>query len=112
MSKERARRRVEREAAAALARERSERLARRRRSWAALRARVVPRRTPARRPRDSALARQRARQNGVLAAVVVASHTVLWLLSPSWWLRGGAVLLTLLMWPVLLVVLFDRRPTV
>jgi hypothetical protein len=45
----------------------------------------------------------------VLAAVVVALHTVLWLLAPSWWVRGSAAVLTLIAWPLLLVLLFDRR---
>ncbi len=110
MSKERARRRAERETAAAAARAVRERSQRRRARWSALRARLVPRRTTPRTGRDSALARHRARQNGLLAAVVVAVNAVLWLLSPSWLVRGGAAVLTLLVWPVLLVVLFDRRP--
>jgi hypothetical protein len=112
VSKERAHRRAARAAAAARDRADRERLAARRRRWAALRARTRPHRAVAGRRRETALGRQRSRQNGVLAAAVLAGHTVLWLLASSWWVRGGAVLLTVLAWPLLLVVLFDRRPSV
>jgi Flp pilus assembly protein TadB len=111
VSKERARRRAEREAAAAVERARRERTAARRRRWTGLRDRLRPRRTPGRRPVASALARQRSRQNGVLAAALVGLHTVVWLLWPSWWVRGSALVLTVLVWPLLVVLLYDRRPT-
>lgn len=110
MSKERARRRAEREAAAALERARRERAARRRRRWTGLRDRLRPRRPAGRRPVDSALARQRSRQNGVLAAATLGVHAVVWLLWPSWWVRGSALVLTVLLWPLLVVLLYDRRP--
>jgi hypothetical protein len=111
VSKERARRRAEREAAAALARQRRARQQARRRRWTALRSRLTPSGSSSGRTRTSVLGRQRSRQNGLLAAGVIAGHTVLWLLFGSWWVRGGAALLTLLGWPLLLVVLFDRRPS-
>jgi hypothetical protein len=60
---------------------------------------------------SSALRRARHRQDGVLLAVLVAAHAILWLLTSSWWLRGSAFALTLLAWPVLTVLFFDRRPT-
>ena len=59
----------------------------------------------------SALLRQRGRQNGALLAVLLPAHTALWLLQPSWAWRWSALALTVLLWPVLTVLLFDRRPT-
>jgi Flp pilus assembly protein TadB len=61
------------------------------------------------RPAPSALARARGRQNGVLLAVLLCLHAVLWLLVPSWWWRGAALLATAALWPVLVVLVFDRR---
>ncbi|GAB2683493.1 hypothetical protein [Thalassiella azotivora] len=120
MSKERARRRAEREAAAEAERARRERAAvRRGRVTALVPARLRPdghgdgrrrRRRPARRPRpDSPLRRRRRRQDGTLLAALVALHSVLWLLSDSWTVRISAAVLTLMAWPVLVTVLFDRR---
>jgi ferric-dicitrate binding protein FerR (iron transport regulator) len=112
VSKERARRRAEREAAAAL---RAARQARRDR-WRQLSGldrvrRLRAGRTPAsgRRPPSSALGRQRARQNGLLLAVLVPLNAVYWLLQPSWPWRIGALVASVLAWPLLVVVLFDRR---
>jgi hypothetical protein len=112
VSKERARRRAEREAAAAL---RAARQARRDR-WRQLSGldrvrRLRAGRTPAagRRPPSSALGRQRARQNGLLLAVLVPLNAVYWLLQPSWPWRIGALVASALAWPLLVVVLFDRR---
>jgi hypothetical protein len=110
VSKERARRRAEREAAAALEADRAARRAR----WnvlARLR-RVRPALPSQPRPRtgaSTALGRRRARQNAVLFAVLVPLHGVYWLLQPSWAWRLGALAATALAWPVLVVVLFDRR---
>jgi hypothetical protein len=61
--------------------------------------------------RDSRLAAARRRQDGALLAVLLAGHVALWLATGSWWVRGAALLLTVLAWPVLLTVLFDRRPS-
>jgi Flp pilus assembly protein TadB len=114
VSKERARRRAERQAAAQLLAARRARWAR----WRALsgvdRVRRPGRgaaRTPARSRRtpSSALGRHRARQNGLLLAVLVPVHVVYWLLQPSWAWRLGALAATALAWPLLVVVLFDRR---
>ena len=44
-------------------------------------------------------------------AVLLPAHTALWLLQPSWAWRWSALALTVLLWPVLTVLLFDRRPT-
>jgi hypothetical protein len=111
VSKERARRRAEREAAAALAADRAARRAR----WNVLarlrRARPALSSPP--RPRaggtSTALGRRRARQNAVLLAVLVPLHGVYWLVQPSWSWRLGALAATALAWPLLVVVLFDRR---
>lgn len=105
MSKQRAQRRAEREAAGAAERARRQRQQARRRRLAALR----PRRRRRARP-TSRLTAQRRRQDGVLLAVLVALHAVLWLSTGSWWVRLSALLLTVLAWPVLVTVLFDRRP--
>jgi len=47
----------------------------------------------------------------MLLAVLLVVHAVLWLAEDSWWVRGGALAVTALLWPVLLVVVFDRRPS-
>jgi Flp pilus assembly protein TadB len=110
VSKERARRRAAREAAERLTAARAARRAR----WNVL-ARIRRARPPAP-PRparpgkaSSALGRHRARQNGILLAGLVAVNAVYWLIQPSWPWRLGAVAATALAWPLLVVVLFDRR---
>ena len=111
MSKERARRRAEREAFAALEAHRAARrarwnvLARLRRARPALPAPPRPRAGGT----STALGRRRARENAALLAVLVPLHGVYWLLQPSWAWRLGALAATALAWPVLVVVLFDRR---
>jgi hypothetical protein len=55
------------------------------------------------------LLRRKRRQDGVVLAVLVTGHVVLWLLQPSWMWRISALVLTVAAWPVLTVVLFDRR---
>jgi hypothetical protein len=111
MSKDRARRREQREAAAAAQKAAQHRRASRARRLTALRDVLAHplRRGPRR--RQSVLARRRGRQNGILAAGLLGAHAALWLLVPSWWIRIGALVLTLMAWPLLLVVLFDRRPS-
>lgn len=113
MSKERARRRAEREAAAAAERERrakeQARAARRRAVTGRLSSLTAPFRTAA--EPGSALARQRRRQNGVLAAALVALNAVLWLLEPSWAWRAATVVGSVVAWPLLAVLAFDRRAT-
>jgi hypothetical protein len=110
VSKDRARRRAEREAAAQLQAARAARRAR----WNVLarlrRARPPASQRPARPAKvATAIGRHRARQNGVLLAALVAVDAVYWLLQPSWPWRLGALAATALIWPVLVVVLFDRR---
>ena len=115
MSKERARRRAEREAAQRLTAARAARRAR----WNVL-ARLRRMRGPAVKPpqqpqkragqkRTSAIGRHRSRQNGALLAVLVPVNVFYWLLQPSWPWRIGALAATALTWPLLVVVLFDRR---
>jgi hypothetical protein len=109
VSKERARRRAEHESLAELTAARRARRAR----WnvpARLRRARPPASARPSRP-DSALDRHRARQNGVLLAALVPVNAVYWLLQPSWPWRLGALAATALVWPVLVVVLFDRRPS-
>ena len=112
MSKDRARRRAERKAAAVLERARRERSQRRRDRGRVLRAALARPFTALRgRPAlDSALRRQRRQQNGLVLAVLVAAHVAFWLFQPSWTWRISALVFTVAAWPVLVVVLFDRRP--
>lgn len=114
MSKERARRRAEREAAAAAERARRDRARARRTRLRAMRDAALGPLAPGarrRRPRGpgSVLVRRRRRENGVVLAVLLTGHVVLWLLQPSWLWRVSALALTVLAWPALTVVLFDRR---
>jgi hypothetical protein len=98
---------------AAAERVRRQRVRTRRERWHRLRGGLPgrlagPSRTRRRGP-DSILQRHRRRQNGIVLAVLFAGHVVLWLLQPSWLWRGSALVLTVLAWPVLTVLLFDRR---
>ncbi len=110
MSKERARRRAVRETAASADRERRARERARARRRARLRSHLTSPLTSSSEPR-SALARQRRRENGLLLAGLVPLNVAVWLLTPSWWWRGSAVGLSLLAWPLLTVLFFDRRPS-
>src|SRR5690349_17576605 len=108
MSKERARRRAEREAADALLAARRARRDRWRTLLGLDRLRRLtsgrPQRArPARRPASSALGRQRGRQNGLLLAILVPLNAVYWLLQPSWPWRFGALLASVIAWPLLVV---------
>ena len=111
MSRERARRREERErlaAAAQLDRERrATKAARRREREVALRA-WLPRRTRWRR-QQGLLARRRRTENGVIAVLWLAVQGVVWLITDDPWLRGAALLLGLLALPVLVTLTLDRR---
>ncbi|SDG80866.1 hypothetical protein SAMN05421505_10895 [Sinosporangium album] len=111
MSKERARRRAEREAErerqAAIRAEREARLARRRARNARLAA-LVPR--PVRVARQGGiLARRQRVQNGVVAVVFVIVQVIAWLTLSSWTARVGVFVLSLLLVPVLVTLVFDRR---
>jgi hypothetical protein len=107
VSRERALRRAEREAqqqAAAAKRERA--LARRRRRPTVLEPRTHDRRG---RP-DSVLLRRRRRQNAGIALATIGALVVTFILVDSWALRIAAVLFAALAVPVLVTLLFDRRP--
>ncbi|HZI98213.1 MAG TPA: hypothetical protein VFD41_11890 [Actinomycetales bacterium] len=103
MSKQRAVRRAEREARQRTEREKAARASARRARWGSLVPRVRRRRG------GSLLAAQRRRQNGVLIAFLLAGHVALWVATDSWWWRIGLLLFTVLLWPLLVTVVFDRR---
>ncbi len=110
MSRERARRRAERERVAAAARagrERRATKANRRGNAAALRARL-PRRTRWRR-QQGLRARRRRVENGVIAVLWLAAEGLVWLLFYDPWVRGAALLLGVLALPVLVTLTLDRR---
>ena len=103
MSKERAKRRAEREALRALALARHERAERRRARWRALRRRLTPGR------RAWGLGRRSGGQRAVMAGVTIGLLWMVWYLLDSWPLRIALTLLLLLLLPVLAVVTFDRK---
>ena len=111
MSRERARRRAEREREVArrrAERERAEhRAARRRAAVAGLRERL-PRRTRWRR-QQGLLARRRRIQNGLVLSVVAASQLVVWLLVSDPWVRVASLVLAAATVPLIITVVFDRR---
>jgi Flp pilus assembly protein TadB len=111
VSRERARRREERERVAALERERRERqvarAARRRATRAAWRARV-PRRTRWR-GQQGILARRRRAQNAAILGLYLVVQVVVWLLSTDPWVRAASALLGVLALPVLVTLALDRR---
>lgn len=111
MSKERARRRAEREAERArLEALRAAKDARRAR-WRERRERVAslaPR--PVRVARQGGLiARRRRVQNAVMVLLFVLVQAGAWLLISGWTARLGVLVLSLLLFPVLVTVAFDRR---
>ena len=105
MSKERARRRAQREAARVLAEAKRRRRERRRARWVALRNRLR------RRPRRLAwgLGRRTTAQRAVLVAVALAAMMAVWYFVDSWPGRIAFSLLILLALPVFAVVTFDRK---
>ncbi|MBG0817421.1 hypothetical protein [Planomonospora sp. ID82291] len=116
MSKERARRRAEREAEqarqAALRAERQARTARRRRLLGKVTAPAVallPRRPVRIAGQRGVIARRRRTQNGVVAVLFLIVQVIAWLIWSSWAARLGVLLLSLLLVPVLVTVVFDRR---
>ncbi|MCG5212451.1 hypothetical protein [Streptosporangium sp. KLBMP 9127] len=111
MSKERARRRAAREAERARAAEvsaaREARRARRRRFRGRLAA-LLPR--PIRVVRQGGvLARRRRAQNGVVAVLFLIIQLIAWLLLSSWAAWFGVLVLSLLLLPMLVTLVFDRR---
>jgi hypothetical protein len=115
MSKDRARRRDEREQAAAVrrvaAQRRRARVERRQDRRRAL-APVAPRLGYRKRLRrqEGILARRRRAQNGVILCLILASQMVVWLLTDDWRLRVTAALLAVIATPVFVTVVLDRRP--
>ena len=111
MSRDRARRRAERELEAArrrAVRERAEyRAVRRRAAVAGVRERL-PRRTRWRR-QQGLLAQRRRLQNGLVVSVVGASQLVVWLLVSDPWIRVASLVLAAATVPLIITVVFDRR---
>ncbi|MER6832281.1 hypothetical protein ABT352_40280 [Streptosporangium sp. NPDC000563] len=112
MSKERARRRAEREAEqarqAALRAEREARLARRRERVGRVVA-LLPGRPVRIVSQGGIMARRRRTQNGVAAVLFLIVQVIVWLLWSSWAARFGALVLSLLLLPLLITLVFDRR---
>ena len=114
MSKERAKRRAAREHEAALKaaaraseQERRERSAARKR---AVRAATTDRIRLAAVGRDTgALARRRRIQDTMLVVVLVCLNLLVWVVRPDWEARLGALVITVLAFPVLRLLLFSRR---
>jgi hypothetical protein len=118
VSKDRARRRAAREheaglraAARAAEQERRERQAARSR---AVRAATTdrlgfgrPRRRVGR--QDGLLARRRRRQTSLLVAALLCLNILVWVVRPDWAARLGALVVTVLAFPVLRLLLFSRR---
>ncbi|MEO3790035.1 hypothetical protein ABGB14_07465 [Nonomuraea sp. B10E15] len=108
MSKERARRRAEREAERARAIRANELRQARRARRRALLGRVVPR--PARIARQGGLlARRRRAQNAVVALGLLLVQLIVWLVWGSPPLSFGVLVLSLLLTPVVVTLAFDRR---
>ena len=105
MSKERARRRAEREAARAIAEAKRLRLERRRARWRQLVRRLKP---PDRR-RAWLLGRRSAGQRAVIAGIAIGLLWMVWYLVESWPVRIGLSFLVVLALPVVVVMMFDRR---
>lgn len=109
MSKERARRRAEREReAAVLAAARAAAAERRERRDARVRALTDRLPKPPQRP-SGLLAQRRRRQNGALVAALLAFNVLAWIFFGEWDIRLAALVLSVLAAPVLHTMLF-RRP--
>ena len=115
MSKERARRRAERERESAIkAAARAAEAERRERR--AARARAVRRHTTDRLPRlrpvgrdTGTLARRRRIQRGLLVALLVALNVLVWVVRPDWGARLGVLVVSVLAFPVLATLLIPTR---
>ncbi|NBE98166.1 hypothetical protein FE391_31595 [Nonomuraea sp. KC401] len=108
MSKERARRRAEREAERARAIRANELRQARRARRRALLSRMLPR--PARAARQGGLlARRRRAQNAVVALGLLLVQVLVWLVWGSLLLSFGVLVLSLLLTPVVVTLAFDRR---
>ena len=119
VSKERARRRAEREAAAEAERLRREKSRRRAETTAAVVGAVtepgnrvrhgITRSWRRRYPPGDPLAPRRRRESLLSLVIVVLIQVVAWWFVPTWPARLGVFVLTLFLLPVLRTVLFDRR---
>jgi hypothetical protein len=111
VSRERARRRAEREQVATIQREARERRAardaRRRARAASWRARL-PRRTRWR-GQQGLLARRRRAQNAIILGLYLVVQAIVWLVTTDPWVRAASALLGLLAMPVLVTLTLDRR---
>jgi hypothetical protein len=114
VSKDRARRRDEREQAAAVRRvaaqrrrARADRRRERRRAIAPISPRLRRRRHW--RGQPGILAQRRRMQNGVILCLILASQLVVWLLTPDWYLRATAAMLAIIATPVIVTLALDRR---
>ncbi len=114
MSKERARRRAEREreaamrqAARASEQERRERLAARKRALRRATTDRLRRRTPVGRPTGVLAQRRRTRTTLLVLALLVA-NLVVWVVRPDWPARLAAVVVTVLAFPVLRLFVVPR----
>ncbi|MDT5027410.1 MAG: hypothetical protein QOE61_3836 [Micromonosporaceae bacterium] len=105
MSKERARRRAEREATRAVAQAKRGRLERRR----ARRRALVRKLTPRRRRRAWLLGRRSPGQRAAIAGVGIGLLWMVWYFVEPWPLRIAFTILAVLVLPLLVVVTFDRR---
>jgi hypothetical protein len=106
MSKERAQRRAEREREAAVKAAARAREAERR-ARAAARKRAVTRWLPRSRLLPGALAARRRREMAATIALLLALNILVWIVRPDWESRLGAVVVSVLVFPVLL--LFVRK---
>ncbi|MBI2245895.1 MAG: hypothetical protein HYU55_18770 [Nocardioides sp.] len=108
MSKERARRRAEREReAAVVAAARAAEAERRERRDARVRAVTDRLPRPPKRP-SGLLAQRRRRQNGALVAALVAVNLLVWIVFGEWEIRLAAFVVSVLTAPVFHTMLFRR----
>jgi len=105
VSKERARRRAEREATRAVAEAKRRRREQRHRARRAL----IRKLTPRRRRRGSMIGRRSAGQRAVVAGVGIVLAFLVWYLVPTWPVRIAFWLLIGLLLPVFALISFDRK---
>jgi Flp pilus assembly protein TadB len=115
VSKERAARRAAREhesaikaAARAAEAERRERRTARRRAVRRATTDRLPRLTPVGRPTGT-LARRRRLQTAALVGLFIVLNVVVWVARPDWAARLGALVVSVLVFPVLRTLLLSRR---
>jgi hypothetical protein len=108
MSKERARRRAEREREAAIRAAAQAAEQERRERWAARR-RALTGWVPRPRWQPGILARRRRQQLAATVALLVAANLLLWVVREDWAARVLAVMVSLLAAPVVHTMLFRRR---